>query len=182
MVVTAWVMFELTGDRPMSVVDPIPMRGDNVAAVAWVNKCGGAIDRRACLHMTKLGRLEIKGGWSYTAQHIPGVQNTLAGGISRWPRAELAERFREATGTHDGVKQDIGRQGLRIFDVVLGTKHVSNRHDDRLWGIMVNGRYSFRFACTAPLGDHTAPPPRFPLFTLRLTGGVHRNRAKKDGG
>ena len=36
MVVTAWVMLELAGDRPASVGDPSAMRGDTVAAVTWV--------------------------------------------------------------------------------------------------------------------------------------------------
>ena len=119
------------------------MRGDHVAAVTWVSKCGGEKGRRACLLMRMLGRLEIRGDRSPAAKHIPDMQSTLADGISRWPRAELAEQIREATGSNDWVEQDIDRQGLRIFDDVFGTKNVSKRHDDRLWDIMVNGRDSF---------------------------------------
>ena len=81
MVVTSWVMLESTGDRPVSVGDLTAMRGDNMTAVTWVNKCGGARDKRACLLMRMLGRLEIKGGWSHVAKHVPGVENTLADGI-----------------------------------------------------------------------------------------------------
>lgn len=33
--------------------------------------------------------------------HIPGVQNTLAGGISRWPHTEMAETIRELTNSDD---------------------------------------------------------------------------------
>ena len=62
------------------------MHGDNFAAVTWVNQCGGARHKRAGLMMRVLGRLEIQGGWRYD---IPGVQNTLADGISRWARSEL---------------------------------------------------------------------------------------------
>ena len=65
------------------------MRRDNVAAVTWVNKYGGVKDRRACLLVRMLGRLETRDGWSRAAKHIAGVQNTLADGISRWPPAEL---------------------------------------------------------------------------------------------
>ena len=64
------------------------MRGDNVAAATWVNRCGGARDKCACPLMRMLGRLEINGGWSHDAKHIPGVRNTVADGISRWPRTE----------------------------------------------------------------------------------------------
>ena len=38
MVVTAWVMLELVGDRPTSDGDPISMRGNNMAAASWVNR------------------------------------------------------------------------------------------------------------------------------------------------
>ena len=49
------------------------MRGDKVAAVSWVSRCGGVRDKRAGLLMKMLGRLEIKGWWSHIATHVPGV-------------------------------------------------------------------------------------------------------------
>ena len=61
MVVTAWVMLELVGDTPTSDGDPVSMRGDNMAAVSWVNRCGGGTDKRASLLLRMFGRLEIKG-------------------------------------------------------------------------------------------------------------------------
>ena len=83
MFVTAWVMLELVGDRPDAERDPILMRGDNRAAVSWVTRCGGAGDKRECLLMRILGRLELAGGWNHTAKYVAGVQNILADGISR---------------------------------------------------------------------------------------------------
>ena len=65
MVLTAWVMHELVGDRPESKRDSILMRVDNFAAVTWANQCGGARDKLAGLMMRMLGRLEIQGGWRY---------------------------------------------------------------------------------------------------------------------
>ena len=47
MVVTAIVMLELRGDHPSVEGDRILMHGDNVAAVSWVNMCGGARVKRA---------------------------------------------------------------------------------------------------------------------------------------
>ena len=41
MVVSAWVMLELVGDRPDAAGDPILMRSDNMAAVSWVSRSGG---------------------------------------------------------------------------------------------------------------------------------------------
>ena len=69
--------------------------------------------------MRMLGRLEIKGGWNHTAKHIPGVQITLADGISRWPRVILADKVRELTNSDDWSKQDIRTSGKGIFDTVL---------------------------------------------------------------
>ena len=83
------------------------MIGDNVAAVTWANLCGGARTKRAGLMMRRLGRLEIQGGWRYDAKHIPGLQNTLADGISPWPRSELVDRARQLTNTDDWSEQSI---------------------------------------------------------------------------
>ena len=58
MVVTAWVMLELVGDKVDERGDPILMRGDNTAAVSWISQCGRARDKRACLLTRMLGRLE----------------------------------------------------------------------------------------------------------------------------
>lgn len=136
MVMTAWVVHELVGDRPENKGDPILMRGDNVAAVTWSNRCGGARDKRACLLMRMLGRLEISGGWGYNAKHIPGVQNVLADGISRWPRAELATKVRQITNTDDWREQSIGERGTRLCEIVLQTKNIAPRHDNMLWKLM----------------------------------------------
>ena len=77
------------------------MRGDNFAEVTWANRCGGARDKRKGLMMRMLGSLGIQGGSRYDAKHIPGVPNTLANGISCWPRSELAGRVRQLTNTDD---------------------------------------------------------------------------------
>ena len=66
-------MLEFVDNTPTAEGGPVLMRGDNTAAVAWFNKFGGARDKRAGLLMRMLGRLGIKGGWSYTAKHVPGV-------------------------------------------------------------------------------------------------------------
>ena len=83
MVVIAWVMLELVGDRANADRDPFLMRGDNTAAVSWISRRGRARDKRACLLMRMLGRLKIKGGWNHTTKHISGVRNTLADVMSR---------------------------------------------------------------------------------------------------
>ena len=42
-------LLELVGDRPDAASDPIVMRGNNMAAVSWVSRSDGTIDKRACL-------------------------------------------------------------------------------------------------------------------------------------
>ena len=101
MVATASVMLELVGDRPAFERDPVLMRGDDVAAVSWVSRCGGARDKRAGLLMRMLGRLDKKSRWRHIAKHIPGVKNPLANGISRLPRAALGSKVRELTNSND---------------------------------------------------------------------------------
>ena len=88
--------------------------------------------------MRMLDRREIKGGWSHVAKHVPGVENTMADGTSRWPRAEFARKVRELTNGTDWTEHKIGPRGSNIFDLVLRTKNIVTRHDDRLWNSMVN--------------------------------------------
>ena len=76
--------------------DPVLLGGDNVAAVSWINRCGGSHDRRASLAMRLLGRLEITSGWSHDKKHFPGVQNVVENGISRYPKKEDAQNCRHS--------------------------------------------------------------------------------------
>ena len=47
MVMTAYVTQVILQDRPKTPGDPALLRGDNVAAVSWINRCGGSRNRRA---------------------------------------------------------------------------------------------------------------------------------------
>ena len=88
--------------------------------------------------MRMLARLELTGGWNPTAKHIPGVRNTLADGISRWPRLVVADKVKELTNSNEWSEQDIGSRGVGIFDLVLQTKNILTRHDDILWNLMMS--------------------------------------------
>ena len=78
-------------------------RGDNVSAVLWLNRCGGARDKHAALVMRIMGRLEITSGWSHRAEHIPDVLNVLADGISRWQPDQIAEKLRSHGNEGDWI-------------------------------------------------------------------------------
>ena len=131
-------MLEPVGDRPDAEGDPIVMRGDSRAAVSWATRCGGARDKRACLLMRMLGRLELAGRWNHTAKHIPGIQNTLADGIPRWPKSILEDKVREQTNSSDWYDQTIGTRGSGIFNIVLHTENIHSQHDDLVWSLVMN--------------------------------------------
>ena len=109
-----------------------------VEVVSWVTRCGGARDKRACLLMRMLGRLELAGRWNHTAKHIPGIQNTLADGIPRWPKSILEDKVREQTNSSDWYDQTIGTRGSGIFNIVLHTENIHSQHDDLVWSLVMN--------------------------------------------
>ena len=82
MMMSAFKVQETEHDRPEYTGDKVLLRGDNVSAVSWLNRRGGARDRRAALAMRIMGRLEITSRWSHKTKHIPGVLSVLADGIS----------------------------------------------------------------------------------------------------
>ena len=88
--------------------------------------------------MRMLRRLEIKRGWNPTEKHSPGVQNTLADDISRWPRLVLADKVRALTNSNVGSEHDTGSRGSGIFDLVLQTQNILSKHDDILLNVMMN--------------------------------------------
>ena len=116
---TAWLLLE---NEKTASGDPLLMRGDNVAAVTWATRCGRAKNKRACLLMKMLGCLQIKGGWSHVAKHIPGAQNPQADGISRWPRTQLAARVRKSNNSEDWVV-DWKTRGTDISDYAPDHDH-----------------------------------------------------------
>ena len=65
MMISACVMQITENDRPEYAGDTVLLRGDNVSAMSWLNRCGGARDKRAALVMRIMGRLEITSGWSH---------------------------------------------------------------------------------------------------------------------
>ena len=103
MVMTTLVILEFVGDMPDAAGDPILMRSD---ATSWMSRCDGARDKRACLLMIMLRRLELIGVWNPTAKSIPAVPNTLEDGISRWPRLMLPHKVRKLTNSTGWSEQD----------------------------------------------------------------------------
>ena len=65
-----------------------------------------------------MGRLEITSGWSHDAKKIPGVQNVVADGISRWPKEKIARNLQSLV-QGEWREQSIGRSGCEFFETIL---------------------------------------------------------------
>ena len=120
-VVSAYVLVEMTEDRPGRKGEAVMMRADNTRAVGWVRKCrGGKKDKaRVGALMRWLGVLESKGEWCFQAKHVPGVENTLADGLTRWKVEEIPNNLqRESPGTPWQVKE-LGEEELRVCSEIL---------------------------------------------------------------
>ena len=117
MCMTARVV-HVVGDRPQTAGDAVLLRGEDVSAVSWVNKYGGAKDRRAGLLMRLLGSMEITSGWCHIAKHIPGVDSTLANGISRWLEDKVHENVARLTNDDGRREQNIQAHGRKIFSLL----------------------------------------------------------------
>ena len=65
MVVTAWALTVHVGAWPEYPGQSILMRGDNMSAVHWVNKCRGVREPRSGALMRMLGCLEMRNEWRF---------------------------------------------------------------------------------------------------------------------
>ena len=103
--------------------------------MSCVNRCGGARDKRASLDLRLLGRLEITSGWSHIAKYIPGVQNVIADGNSRWPKAEIASNLRSLV-TGEWTEQDINDMDPGFLYSLLQPVFLDEYIDDKVSNAM----------------------------------------------
>ena len=134
-VMTAYVTKVILHDRPDTQGDPVLLRGDNVAAVSWINQCGGSHNRRGSLAMRLLSRLKITSGWSHDAKYIPGVQNVVADGILRWPNTEIAQKLQTRV-QGQWRERKIGDGGRAFCETILQPKFPTEYLDDITWETM----------------------------------------------
>lgn len=76
------------------------------------------------------------GGWTHTAKHTPVKQNVLADDISRCPRHETDRKVRELRCTDAWSERPIGKQGQRLFYLVLGSTRVANEQTEMSWNLI----------------------------------------------
>ena len=138
MMMSAFVMQITENDRPECARDTVLLRGDNVSAVSWLNRCDGARDKRAALVMRIMGRLEITCGWSHEAKHIPSVLNVLADGISRWQTDRIAEKLRSHVNEGDWRQVPLGQNSLEFVSILLQPAFTKERVDEGMWNLLTH--------------------------------------------
>jgi len=134
MIITAFVVQILLADRPTSEGESVMMRGDNVSAVSWVNRYGGSRDRRAGITMIMLGRMEIESGWCQVAKHIPGVENRLSDGVSRWPEDNIQNNINRLIQEHGRKRQELAGGNI-VLDKILNPALPNVTLDDHFWSL-----------------------------------------------
>ena len=138
MMMSAYVMQITEYDRPEYAGDTVLLRRDNVSAVSWLNRCGGARDKRAALVMRIMGRLEITSGWSHKAKHIPGVLNVLADGISRWQPNQIAEKLRSHVKEGNWRQVPLGQNSLEFLSILLQPAFPKERVGEGMWSLLTH--------------------------------------------
>jgi len=132
MVMTAWALTVHAGECPECPGQSVLMRGDNMSAVHWVNKCRGAKEPRSGALMRMMGVLEMRNGWRFRAKHIKGLANTLADGISRWNHNDIAANLRSHRPDIRWQEQHLGQEALEITSEVLDASSSDDQLRDRL--------------------------------------------------
>ncbi|CAB1109801.1 unnamed protein product [Ectocarpus sp. CCAP 1310/34] len=132
MVMTAWALTVHAGDRPEYPGQSVLMRGDNMSAVHWVNKCRGAKEPRSGALMRMMGCLEMRNEWRFRAKHIKGLANTLANGISRWKHDEITAKLRSYRPDICWQEQHLGQEALDLTSAVLDSSSSDDQLQSRL--------------------------------------------------
>ena len=85
--------------------------------------------------------LEITSGWSHDAKHIPGVQNVVADGISKWPNKKIARNLQTLT-QGEWREQSIGKSGGEFLETILQPDFPTEYIDEIVWGAMTRNAES----------------------------------------
>ena len=139
MMMSAFVMQKMENDLPEYAGGTVLLRRDNISVVSWLNRCGGARDKRAALVMRIMGRLEITSGWSHKAKHIPGVLNILANGTSKWQPDQITEKLRSHhMNEGDWGQVPLDRNGLEFLSILLQPAFPKERVDEGMWSLLTH--------------------------------------------
>jgi len=129
--------FLAAGHRPRFSRDTLLLRGDNSAAVTWINKCRGGKEPRSGALMRVLGCLEMGSDWCFEARHVSGIDNEVADGISRWqPRSNIPYNLKRMYPDIEWREQVLSPSELEICSGVLDSSTSEDQLRNRLDGLM----------------------------------------------
>ena len=120
MVVGAWLLIVKQQRAPAGASDRVLLRGDNEASVAWIKRCRGAKEPRSGALMRLLGVIEVSSTWHFDAEHVPGVFNSVADGISRWEPDDVFDKLCSVAPNIAWQVVDLGSEGRAMCSAVLG--------------------------------------------------------------
>ena len=147
MVVTAWAFTVEAKSAPQYAGESILMRGDNMSAVHWVNRCRGGREPRAGALMRILGCLEMHTGWRFRAKHVRGVANDSADEVSRWDRPTVAPNLLALRPDIDWQEQRLGEAGADLCNDIFAS---------RTSGAQLRARLGVRTSLVADFGARFA--------------------------
>lgn len=76
-------------------------------------------------------RLDVANSGCHAAKRIPGLENGLAAGFSRWPGIQMRERDARVTEDNAWKGQDIGNNDKTIFQPALPPRLPKGKLDER---------------------------------------------------
>jgi hypothetical protein len=125
MIITVWMILVVGGERPADndVDAAIMMLGDNTSAVSWINKKGSKCSIRAAAVMRLLGMMEVVSGFHFDGEHIAGILNVIADGISRWADEEVQNNLTTMYPLPNGQeweRQQLTQEVLEFITKILG--------------------------------------------------------------
>ena len=91
MLMSAYTLIVVCGERPVGDEDCVLPRGDNEAAGHWVRRYRGVKELPSGAPMRPIRAIELASGWYFDSLHVPGVLNDIADCISRWKPATFVE-------------------------------------------------------------------------------------------
>ena len=108
MVMSAYMLVVVCGERPVGSRDCVLLRGGDEAAVHWVRHWRGGKEPLPGTLVCLRGAIELAGGWHFDSLHVPGVLNDIADDIPRWNPGDIYRDLATLRLSIDWQERDLG--------------------------------------------------------------------------
>lgn len=132
MVISAYMLVVVCGERPAGDNDCVLLRGDNEAAIQWVRRCRGGKEPRSGALMRLMGATELVGGWYFDSLHVAGILNDVADGISRWESGDVLDKLTALRPSISWQEKDLGVEGRELCTTALAANSSGKPLRERL--------------------------------------------------